>query len=113
MYNQLGHPMEMQDMGKVDKKTELVVDGEELDEDYNRCILPSINDRHLGRPPLKRRESQTHDKKVRRCLKCGEVGHIRCTYRDPRADFDVSYEGDVVQIEDLLDGSSIAGKTTT
>ncbi|KAJ8438307.1 hypothetical protein Cgig2_018787 [Carnegiea gigantea] len=82
--------------------------GDELDEDYNRCILPPKNGRHPGRPPLKRRESQTQDKKVRRCSKCGEVGHTRYTCRNPRADFNASYEGDVVEVEDLFDGSYAA-----
>ncbi|KAJ8440283.1 LOW QUALITY PROTEIN: hypothetical protein Cgig2_031597 [Carnegiea gigantea] len=58
IYNQLVHLMETNDMGKVDEKTELVVGGEELDDDYNWCILPSNNDRHPGKL-LKRRESQT------------------------------------------------------
>ena len=110
IYNQLVHPMETHDMGIVDGKAGLVVYGEELDEDYNRCILPSINDRHLGRPPLKRRESQTHDKKVRRCSKCGEVGHTRRTCCNSWTDFHASYEGDFVENEDLLDGSYVAGK---
>jgi len=40
----------------------------------------------------------------RRCSKCGEVGHTRWTCRNPRADFNLNYEGDVVAVEDLLDG---------
>ncbi|KAJ8420591.1 hypothetical protein Cgig2_032289 [Carnegiea gigantea] len=67
----------------IDGKTGLVVNGEVLDEDYNQCILPPNNGRHPG--------------------------HMRHTYRNPRADFDASYEGDVVQIKDLVDGSYIAG----
>ncbi|KAJ8439630.1 hypothetical protein Cgig2_021006 [Carnegiea gigantea] len=50
-------PMEMHDMGIVDGKTGLIVGGEELDEDYNRCILPPNNGRHPSRPPSKQRES--------------------------------------------------------
>ncbi|KAJ8425356.1 hypothetical protein Cgig2_021919 [Carnegiea gigantea] len=37
--------------------TGLVVGEDELDEDYNQCILPSNNGRHPGRTPSKRRES--------------------------------------------------------
>ncbi|KAJ8428909.1 hypothetical protein Cgig2_011651 [Carnegiea gigantea] len=51
------HLMKTHDMGIVDRKTGLVVGGEELDEDYNQCILPPNNGRHAGRPPSKRRES--------------------------------------------------------
>jgi len=40
---------------------------------------------------------------VKRCSKCGEMGHYKNTCRSPRADFDVGYEGDVVAINDLLD----------
>ncbi|KAJ8422878.1 LOW QUALITY PROTEIN: hypothetical protein Cgig2_027361 [Carnegiea gigantea] len=59
IYNQLVHPMETHNMGIVDAKTWLVVSREERDEDYNWCILPPNNGRHLGRPPSKRRESFT------------------------------------------------------
>jgi len=62
------------------------------------------NGRHPGRPPSKRRESQTQDKKVGRCSKYSEVGHTRHKCHNPRADFDASYEGDVADIEDLFDG---------
>ena len=59
IYNQFVDLMEMHDIGKVDEKTRVVVSGEELDDDYSRCILPLNNGRHLTRPPLKRIESQT------------------------------------------------------
>ncbi|KAJ8431273.1 hypothetical protein Cgig2_011126 [Carnegiea gigantea] len=113
IYNQLIHPMGMHDMGRVDEQTRLVVGGEELDEGYNWCMLPLNNGRHPGRPPLNCRESQTQDKKVQRCSKCGEVGRTMCTFRNPQADFDASYESDVVQIKDLLDGSYVVGRSTT
>ncbi|KAJ8428044.1 hypothetical protein Cgig2_007621 [Carnegiea gigantea] len=45
----------------------------------------------------------------RRCSKCGEVGHTRRTCCNPHADFDANYEGDVVEVEDLLDGSYVPG----
>ena len=112
IYNQLVHPMEMHDMRKVDEKMGDVVGGEELDDDYYRCILPSNNGRHLRRPPSKRTESQTQDKKVRRCSKCGKVDHTRRTCCNPRVDFDATYEGNVVQIEDLLDPCYVAGIST-
>ncbi|KAJ8435441.1 LOW QUALITY PROTEIN: hypothetical protein Cgig2_012562 [Carnegiea gigantea] len=48
MYNQLVHPMETHDMGIVDAKTGRVVSGDELDNDYNHCILPPLmGDNHL------------------------------------------------------------------
>ncbi|KAJ8430933.1 LOW QUALITY PROTEIN: hypothetical protein Cgig2_002721 [Carnegiea gigantea] len=50
--NQLVHPMETHDMGKVNEKTGVVVGGEELDDDYNRCIPPPNNGRHPGVRPF-------------------------------------------------------------
>ncbi|KAJ8443355.1 hypothetical protein Cgig2_015836 [Carnegiea gigantea] len=85
---QLVHPMETHDMGIVDAKTGRVVGGDEFDDDYDHCILPPTNGRQPCRPPSKRRE----------CSKCGEVGHTRRTSRNPRADFDANYEGDVVEV---------------
>ena len=108
-YNQLVHPMKTHNMGKVDEKTTVVVGGEELDDDYNRCILSPNNGRHPGGLPLKWIEPQTQDKKVRRYSKCGEVGHTRHTCHNGRADFDPTYEGDVVQIEKLLDEEQCDG----
>ena len=55
----------------------------------------------------KRRESQIQGTKSRKCSKCSEVGHTKRTCRDPHADFDASYEGDAVDVEDLLDGSYV------
>jgi len=40
IYNQLVHPMETHEMGTIDNITGWVVSGDDLDEDYNRCILP-------------------------------------------------------------------------
>ncbi|KAJ8425093.1 hypothetical protein Cgig2_007815 [Carnegiea gigantea] len=58
IYNQLVHPMETHDMGIVDVKTGRVVSRDELDDDYDRCILPLTNGRQPGRPPSKDREGQ-------------------------------------------------------
>ncbi|KAJ8428797.1 hypothetical protein Cgig2_012247 [Carnegiea gigantea] len=71
------------------------------------AYYPPTNGRQSGRPPSKRRESQTQGIKSRRCSKCSKVGHTRRTCRNPRADFDANYEVDVVEVEDLLDGSYI------
>ena len=35
-----------------------------------------------------------------------ETGHYKNKYRNPRADFDADYEGDVVVVEDLLGGTT-------
>ncbi|KAJ8445912.1 LOW QUALITY PROTEIN: hypothetical protein Cgig2_009841 [Carnegiea gigantea] len=75
--------METHDMGTVDVKTGWVVGRDELDDDYDCCILPPTNGRQPGRPPSKHRD---------------EVGHMMHTYRNPRADFNANYEGDVVEI---------------
>ncbi|KAJ8432255.1 hypothetical protein Cgig2_013908 [Carnegiea gigantea] len=80
----------------------IMQEGDELDEDYNRCILPPNNGRHLGRPPSKRRELQSQDKKVRRCSKYGKVSHTRRTCCNPLVDFDASYKDDIVEVEDLF-----------
>jgi len=53
------HPMETHDSGVVDDNTGLVVGGDELNEDFNRRILPPKNSRPLGRPKKRRIESQT------------------------------------------------------
>ncbi|KAJ8429903.1 hypothetical protein Cgig2_025333 [Carnegiea gigantea] len=45
IYNQLVHPMETHDMGTVDAKTGRVVGRDELDDDYDHCILPPTNGR--------------------------------------------------------------------
>jgi len=41
---------------------------------------------------------------MKRCSKCHETGHYKNTCRNPRADFDTDYEGNVVAVEDLLGG---------
>jgi len=51
--------------------------------------------------------------KISKVLKCNEVGHMRHTCRNPCADFDASYEGDVVDVEDLLDGSYVPSASRT
>ncbi|KAJ8425182.1 hypothetical protein Cgig2_004686 [Carnegiea gigantea] len=61
IYNQLVYPMETHDMRKVDDSIGLVV--EELNEEYNRYILPPNNGRQSDRPSLKRKDSQTQGKK--------------------------------------------------
>ena len=53
------HPMETHDMATMDDRTEHVVGGEALDDEYNRRILPPTNPRTRGRPKSTRRESQT------------------------------------------------------
>ncbi|KAJ8424605.1 hypothetical protein Cgig2_014409 [Carnegiea gigantea] len=53
IYNQLVHPMKTHDIGVEDGRTGLVAGGNELDEDYNQCILPPNNGRHPGRPSSK------------------------------------------------------------
>ncbi|KAJ8428661.1 hypothetical protein Cgig2_006282 [Carnegiea gigantea] len=93
IYNQLADPMETHEMGTVDGKTRCVVDEDDLDDNYDCCILAPNNERQPDRPLSKRRESQTQGIKSRRCSKCGEVGHTRRTCLNPRADFDASYEG--------------------
>ncbi|KAJ8426836.1 hypothetical protein Cgig2_025241 [Carnegiea gigantea] len=59
IYNQLVHPMETHDVGTFDAKTGWVVGRDELDDDYNRCILPPTNGRQPSRPSSKCKGSQT------------------------------------------------------
>jgi len=73
-----------------------VVGREELDDEYDRCILSLNNGRQPGRPSSKHRESQVQNRKSHRCSKCSEVGHMRRTYRNPYPNFDASYEGDIL-----------------
>ncbi|KAJ8430623.1 hypothetical protein Cgig2_021585 [Carnegiea gigantea] len=98
------HPMETHDTGVVDGDTGFVVGGDYLDEDFNRRILPPKNPRGARRPRKRRVESQTQALKPRRCSKCGDLGHYKNTCRNPRADFDADYPGDVVPVEDLFRG---------
>ena len=105
IYLNVIHPMETHDSGVVDDNTGLVVGGDELDEDFNMRILPPKNSQPPGRPKKRRIESQTHGLKARRCSKCGESGHYKNTCRNPRADFDADYPGDVVSAEELLSGN--------
>ena len=108
VYLNVVHPMETHDSAHVNAATGAVVGGEKLDDAYNRHILPPINPRPSGKPRVRRIESQRHGVKVQRCSKCGEEGHYRNTCRNPRADFDEGYEGDVVQFEDLFGADSFA-----
>ncbi|KAJ8436478.1 hypothetical protein Cgig2_000463 [Carnegiea gigantea] len=87
---ELMHPMETHNMRIVDAKAGRVVGGDDLDDDYDRCILPPL----MG---------DSRGIKSRRCSKCSEGGHTRRTCRNLRADFDANYEGDAVEVEDLLD----------
>ena len=109
IYNQDVHLMEMHDMATVDDRTGRVVGGDELDDDYSRYILSFCNERQSGRPPSKRRKSQTQGTTSRRCSKCGDVGHTRRTCRNPRVDFNSNHEGGVMAVEDLLDCSWVPG----
>ncbi|KAJ8422402.1 hypothetical protein Cgig2_029226 [Carnegiea gigantea] len=93
------HPMETHDTGVVDGDIGLVVGGDDLDEDFNRRILPPKNPQGAGRPKKRRVESQTQGLKPRRCSKCGDLGHYKNTCRNPRADVDADYPGDVVALE--------------
>lgn len=99
------HPMETHDMAAVDPSAGCVVGGEALDNDFNRRILPPVNPRKRGRPKSKRMESQQQGVQSKRCSKCSEVGHYKNTCRNPRADFDADYEGDLVDVADLLGGN--------
>lgn len=105
IYMNVIHPMETYDTGVVDGDTGLVVGGDDLDEDFNRCILPSKNPWGAGRLRKRRVESQTQGLKARRCSKCGDLVHYKNTCRNPRADFDVDYPSDVVPVEDLFSGN--------
>jgi len=105
IYLNVVHPMETHDHGTVDENTGAVVGGEELDDDFNRRILPPKNQRPPGRPKRRRIESQTQRVRPRRCSKCHELGHYKSTCRNPRADFDDDYPGDVVTADDLLQGN--------
>ncbi|KAJ8425181.1 hypothetical protein Cgig2_010790 [Carnegiea gigantea] len=65
IYMNVIHPMETHDTGVVDGDTGLVVGGNDLDEDFNRRILPPKNPRGAGRPGKRRIESQTQGLKPR------------------------------------------------
>ncbi|KAJ8425562.1 hypothetical protein Cgig2_012305 [Carnegiea gigantea] len=71
--------------------TWLVVGGDDLDEDFNRRILPPKNPRGARRPRKRKVESQTQGLKPPRCSKCGDLGHYKNTYRDPCTNFDADY----------------------
>jgi len=85
--------METHDSRVINDNTSAVVGGQELDEDFNRRILPPKNERPLGRPPKRRIESQTQRVRVHWCSKCHEIGHYKNNCRNPRADFDDHYAG--------------------
>ena len=69
------HPLETHDSAHVDQRTGQVVRGEEMDDGYNRRILPPINPCPSGRPRVRRIESQRQGVKLRKCSNCGEEGH--------------------------------------
>ena len=110
MYMNAIHPLKTHESAYVDHGTGQVVEGEELDDGYNRRILPPINPpinpRLSGRPHVRRIESQRQGVKLRRCSNCGEEGHYRNTCRNPRADFNSGYDGYVLLMEDLLGGEA-------
>jgi len=98
-------PMETHDIGFVNDQMGCVVEGDALDEDFNRRILLPVNPQKRGRPQprrresqSRRRESQSQGKKVKRCSKCDQVGHYKNTCRNPQADFDIDYKGDLVKL---------------
>ncbi|KAJ8438971.1 hypothetical protein Cgig2_018882 [Carnegiea gigantea] len=95
IYMNVIHSMETHDTGVVHSDTGLVVRGDDLDEDFNRRILPPKNPRGAGRPRKRRVESQTQGLKPRRCSKCGDLGHYKNTCRNPCADFDADYPAEV------------------
>ena len=99
------HSTETHDTGVVDGDTGLIVGGDDLDEDFNKHILPPKNLRGAGRPRKRRVESQTQGLKPRRCSKCGDLGHYKNTCCNPRLDFDADYPGDIVLVEDLFSGN--------
>ena len=86
MYPNVAHLMETHDSAHLNDGTGQVVVGEELDDGYNRRILPPINPRPSGRPRVRRIESQWPGMKLRKCSKCGEEGHYRNTCTNPHAD---------------------------
>jgi len=92
-YMNTTHPMETHDIGFVDDYMGCVVEGDVVDDNFNRRFLPPKNLRKRGRPQSTRRESQSQGKKVKRCSKCGEVGHYKNTCQNPRADLDADYGG--------------------
>jgi len=106
VYLNVVYPTETHDSAHVDDGTGQVVGGEELDDGYNIHILPLINPCQSRRPCVRRIESQRQGIKLRRCSKCGEEGHYRSTYRNPRADFNVGHKGDLVHLEDSLGGDA-------
>ena len=59
------HPLETHNSTHVDDGTGQVVEGEELDDEHNRHILPPINPRPSRRPRVKRIESQRQGVKLR------------------------------------------------
>ncbi|KAJ8437858.1 hypothetical protein Cgig2_002992 [Carnegiea gigantea] len=75
IYMNIIHSMETHDSATVDNATGLVIGGEALHDGYNRRILPPLNPRPQGRPRKRRIESQRQGVQVRKCSKCGEVGH--------------------------------------
>ena len=94
--------METHDSGVVNDNTGLVIGGNELNEDFNMRILPPKNPRPSRRSRKQRIESQRQGLKVQMCSKCGEIGPHKNTCRNPQANFDDDYPGDVISFEDLL-----------
>ena len=75
IYLNVVHPMETHDSGVVNDNTGLVVGSDELDEYFNRRILPPKNPQPSARPQKRMIESQIQGLKARRYSKCGESGH--------------------------------------
>jgi len=94
--------MKTHDKVTVSYSTWTVVGDEDLDEGYNKLMLPPTNPRFSVQPKVKRYESQRRDVKVRRCLQCGELDHYNNTRRNPRVEFDAGIEADTVVVDNLV-----------
>lgn len=102
VYINVIHSMETNDIVTINDRTDKVIGGHDLDELYDRCMLPPTNPRSSGWPRVKRYESQKQYVKVGRWSKCGEVEHYKNKCRNPQVDFNANYKADVVFVENLF-----------